>query len=160
MKADEAHNWGLTHGFGDEQVIELSTAPQWASEVGPPPTLGISMADTDGVFTMTLKSPRPLYRPTKQEEQQHSEAADEGLVGFYGHTYVNRNSKRELQFQFRVVRALPPDRWIVQFYSFFDGSPNKLGIFSESYLLGDDCALYPDAETWRAAYDDYERSVR
>jgi hypothetical protein len=112
-----------------------------------------------------MTSPRRLYRPTKQEEQHPKPEApppkaDEGLVGFFGHTYVTREGKRELQFQFHVVRALPPNRWVAQFYSFFDGSPNKLGIFSESYLLSDDCALYPDAETWRAAYDEYSRSVR
>ena len=111
---------------------------------------------------MTTKSPRRLYRPTKQEEQQHNEPpkADEGLVGFYGHTYVTRDGKRQLQFQFRVVRALPPDRWVVQFYSFMDGCANKLAVYSESYLLSEDVALYPDAATWHAGYEEHSRSVR
>jgi hypothetical protein len=112
---------------------------------------------------MTTRSPRRLYRPTKQEEQQHSEAppkADEGLVGFYGHTYVVRNGERQLQFQFRVARALPPNRWIVQLYNFFDGAPNQLAVYAENFLFGENCALYPDIASWHAAYNDYARSKR
>jgi hypothetical protein len=103
---------------------------------------------------------RPHDPPAKQEEQQHSETpkADEGLIGFYGHSYVVRNGERQLQYQFRVVRALPPARWIVQLYSFFDGTPNQLAVYSEDFLFGENCALYPDAATWHAAYNDYDRS--
>jgi hypothetical protein len=93
-----------------------------------------------------------------QQEDQHAKTIEpkpEGLIGFFGHTFVDENGRKRIQYQFRVLRAMPPDRWIVQYYDFFDGCPNKLAVYSESFLLSNDCALYPDAETWRAGYDDY-----
>jgi hypothetical protein len=94
----------------------------------------------------------------EQQLKPEAPAVDAGLVGFFGHTYIVREGKRQLQFQFRVVRALPPDRWIVQLYNFFDGAPNQVAVYSEDFLFGENCALYPDAATWHAAYSDYDRS--
>jgi hypothetical protein len=56
--------------------------------------------------------------------------------------------------------GLPPRRWVVQFFSFLDGTPNKLGVYPESYLIGDDCALYQSEEIWRHEYEKAERRYR
>ena len=85
---------------------------------------------------------------------------EQGLVGFLGHTFTIDRGHKRIQYQFRVVRAVPPDRWAVQFYSFADGSPNKLAVYTESYLLSDDVALYPDAESWTEAYAKAEERYR
>jgi hypothetical protein len=92
---------------------------------------------------------------------------EQGLVGFFGHTFtIDRGHKRiqyqfrRIQYQFRVVRAVPPDRWTVQLYSFVDGTPNKLTVYTESYLLSDDVALYPDAESWTEGYAKAEEQYR
>ena len=84
-----------------------------------------------------------------------------GLSGYFGHTFItDENGHKRIQYQFRVVRRLPPGRWIVQFFSFWDGTPNKLGVYAEDYLLSDDVALYRTEEIWRAEYDKAERRYR
>jgi hypothetical protein len=85
---------------------------------------------------------------------------EQGLVGFFGHTFTIDRGHKRIQYQFRVVRAVPPDRWAVQYYSFMDGSPNKLGFYTESYLLSDEVVLYPDAESWNEGYAKAERAYR
>lgn len=68
-----------------------------------------------------------------------------------------RRGETDIQFQFRILRPLPPDKWVVQYYSFMSGEPNKLGVYSEEYLLSNQCALYPDHEAWVNAYADRYR---
>jgi hypothetical protein len=85
---------------------------------------------------------------------------EQGLIGFFGHTFTMDRGHKRIQYQFRVVRAVPPDRWAVQLYSFMDGSPNKLEVYSESYLLSDEVALYPDAESWNEGYAKAEQRYR
>jgi hypothetical protein len=83
-----------------------------------------------------------------------------GLSSFFGHRYVKDAAGRQrIENQFRILRRLPPGRWIVQLHSFCDGMPNRLAVYPENFLLSDDCALYPDEET-RSAYYEGERRYR
>jgi hypothetical protein len=76
----------------------------------------------------------------------------QGLIGLFGHTYVEDGGIWQIQYQFRIVREFPPDRWLVQFYSAWDGTPNCLKAYSTEYLLGEDVRLFPDEESWLEAY--------
>ena len=98
-----------------------------------------------------MTKPKPKPKPTEEQ----------GLVGFFGHTFTtDERGNRRIQYQFRVVRAVPPDRWAVQHYSFSDGSPMHLVFYSESYLMSDEVTLYPDAESWKEGYERSERAHR
>jgi hypothetical protein len=80
----------------------------------------------------------------------------EGLVGFYGHVWSPDpdDPRREtLRFQFRIIRRLDALRYVIQYYSMWDGSPNRLSAMSEDELLGDSVKLYPDADLWREIAD-------
>ena len=84
----------------------------------------------------------------------------EGLVGFFGHTYIDDPKNLEdrmIQYQFRIIRKMDTGRYVIQYYSFMDGSPNALGVMTEAELLGDAVRLYPDAETWNTAYNEMHR---
>jgi hypothetical protein len=84
-----------------------------------------------------------------------------GLSGYFGHTFVvDENGHRRVQYQFRIVRRLPQRRWVIELYSFWDGTPNKLAVYSEDFLLGDDVALYRNEEIWRVEYDKAEQRYR
>ena len=84
-----------------------------------------------------------------------------GLSGYFSHTFVvDENGHRRVQYQFRVLRCLPPRRWVVEFYSFWDGTPNKLSVYSEDFLLGDDVVLYRTDEIWREEYGKAEQRYR
>ena len=75
------------------------------------------------------------------------------MVGFFGHTLIEHEQKRKtIQYQFQIIRPLPPDRWVVQYFSFLDGSPTELAVYSESYLLGPDVKLYANQENWHEAH--------
>lgn len=81
-----------------------------------------------------------------------------GLGGYFGHTFVRDESGRKrVEYQFRILRRLPPGRWVVQLFSFWDGAPNKLAAYTEDFLLGDDVALYRTEEIWREEYEKAER---
>jgi hypothetical protein len=82
---------------------------------------------------------------------------DIGLVGFFGHTYKDIEGEMRIQYQFRIIRPLSPDRWVVQLYSALDGTPNCLKVYSEDFLLGDAVNLYPDEDTWNWAYSAHAR---
>ena len=79
---------------------------------------------------------------------------DEGLVGFFGHTLIEKDGEKTIQYQFQIIRPMPPDRWVVQYFSFWDGSPTNLAVYPESFLLGPDVRLYSDQETWHEAHQD------
>ena len=81
--------------------------------------------------------------PAKQQE---------GLIGYFGHTYTVFEGKRMIQYQFRIVRKMDDNRYVIQFYSFLDGCPTNLGVFTEEYLLGEDVKLYATEAKWNAAY--------
>jgi hypothetical protein len=40
----------------------------------------------------------------------------------------------------------------VQLFTFTDGRPSEVKVYSESFLLGDDAKLYTDMEEWHYAY--------
>jgi hypothetical protein len=89
-------------------------------------------------------------------QSQSRRGTTKGLVGFFGHAYGQDPDDPErtmIRHQFRVVRKLDAARYVIQFYSFVDGEPNKLGVMSEAKLLGDTVSLYPDAQSWRLAYE-------
>jgi hypothetical protein len=84
-----------------------------------------------------------------------------GLASFFGHTFTaDEHGEQQIQYQFRIIRPMPPERWVVQLYSFMDGTPNRLAVYTETYLLGEQVALYPDAKTWNAGYDKHEHKRR
>ena len=53
-------------------------------------------------------------------------------------------------------------RYVIQYYSYVDGGPSKLGVMSEAELLGPDVKLYPTSELWkeRGAEDSEDRAAR
>ena len=77
----------------------------------------------------------------------------EGLIGLYGHTYVNDERGRVIQCQFRIIRKMDDDRYIFQFFSFADGEPTNLGTMTEAELLGPDVKLYANEALWLRAYE-------
>ena len=84
-----------------------------------------------------------------------------GLSGYFGHTFVaDENGHRRVQYQFRVLRRLPPRRWICQMFSFLDGTPNKLTVYSEDFLLGTTLRSNRNEEIWRVEYDKAEQRYR
>jgi hypothetical protein len=98
--------------------------------------------------------------PKRNIQQQHE---PEGLVGFFGHTYIpdpDDADQKVLQYQFRIIRKMDATRYVIQYYSAWDGSPNILAVMTEADLLGEDVKLYPDAETWNAGYEAYNMRRR
>lgn len=76
-----------------------------------------------------------------------------GLEGFFGHTFEDDDGVRAVQYQFTILRRVDADRWAVQLFSFLDGDPTIVKVFSEAYLLGNDCELYATKEDWHWAYE-------
>jgi hypothetical protein len=77
---------------------------------------------------------------------------DEGLVGFYGFTFVtDEHDKKVPKYSFQIIGALPPDRWVVEYFSAVDGLRTNLAVYLESFLLGDDVRLYASQETFYEA---------
>jgi hypothetical protein len=87
--------------------------------------------------------------------------AEEGLIGLFGHTYIadpDDADERMIQYQFRVFRKLDAERYLIQYFSFLDGSPTQLGVMPKSELLGETVRLYAKVELWLEAYkEDSER---
>jgi hypothetical protein len=81
-----------------------------------------------------------------------------GLSGYFGHTLVrDQNGHQRVQYQFRILRRLPPGRWVVQLFSFWDVTPTQLRAYAEDFLLSDDVALYRNEEIWRVEYEKAEQ---
>jgi len=81
-------------------------------------------------------------------------AANEGLGGFFGHLYTadpDFPDEQIIQYQFRVIRRMDAERWIVQFFSYLTGEPTQIGVYPESVLLGETVKLYPDEAGWLGA---------
>ena len=90
-------------------------------------------------------------RPTKQPEPQ-----PEGLIGLFGHTYVPDPDDPQasmIQFQFEIIRKLEGARYVIQYFSFFDGTETNLGVLPEAELLGPNVKLYATAELWNLGYE-------
>lgn len=78
---------------------------------------------------------------------------DEGLIGLFGHTYVEEPGKDrpQIAWQFQIIRELKGDRYIVQLYSWWDTGPTNVAVRSESDLLGPTVKLYATLELWNEA---------
>lgn len=88
----------------------------------------------------------------------------EGLVGLFGHTYIpdpENADERIIQYQFRIVRKMEGERYVVQYYSCWDGDPTSVGVYSEAELLGPNVRLYLHDVLWRDAFtEENERWAR
>jgi hypothetical protein len=84
-------------------------------------------------------------------------APEDGLLGLYGHTYIDDEGARRVQYQFQIIRKAPGDRYVVQYFSFMDSEPTNVGVMSEADLLGPDVKLYATRETWLDGYDKAEQ---
>jgi hypothetical protein len=74
-----------------------------------------------------------------------------GLTGLLGHTYIpdpNNPNKTVIQYQFEIVRPVPPERWLVQLFSWMDGRPTSVEVYPESFLLSDKVKLYVNRDEW------------
>jgi hypothetical protein len=87
------------------------------------------------------------------EETNVVTAEPEGLIGLFGHTYVQHEDYKGVQYQFQIIHKMEGARYIVQYFSFMDGSPTEVGVFPEDELLGPNCKLYATAELWHEAYE-------
>lgn len=101
---------------------------------------------------------RPVTRVWPEDIEMKSKPKQtpsvEGLIGLFGHTYIvdpENTDERTIQYQFRIIRKLEPDRYIIQYFSFLDGSPDCLGVMPETELLGPSVKLYATAELWNIA---------
>jgi hypothetical protein len=78
---------------------------------------------------------------------------DEGLIGLFGHTYVQEPDKDrpQINWQFQIIRELKGDRYVVQLFSWFDTGPTELAVLPESTLLGPTVKLYATQDLWNEA---------
>jgi hypothetical protein len=86
-----------------------------------------------------------------------------GLIDLFGHLYTpDDTGGKMIEYQFKIIRKLDGGRYVVQYFSFWDGGPTNLGVMKESELLGPDVKLYATAELWNAAYekDSYRQRAR
>ena len=89
--------------------------------------------------------------------------AEEGLIGLFGHTYIpdpEDPEEKMIQFQFKILRRMHGDRYVVQLFSFMDGGPTNVGVYPEAELLGPDVKLYADMELWNEGYEKSMQRVR
>ena len=78
------------------------------------------------------------------------------LAGLVGHTYVpdeQQPDRMRMQFQFEIIRPVPPGRWLVQLFSFMDGRPTNVVVYPESFLLGETVKLYLSHDEWHYAHE-------
>jgi hypothetical protein len=60
-----------------------------------------------------------------------------GLIGLFGHTFaIDETGDKSVQFQFEIIRRLPPDRWVVQHFSFMDGRPTNVTVYPKAFCWG------------------------
>lgn len=87
----------------------------------------------------------------------------EGLLDLFGHTYVDDPEypeERAIQYQFKIIRTFGPDRYIVQYFSWWDGDPTNLGVMTEAELLGPDVKLYAHEDLWRTCAEEVNEQRR
>jgi hypothetical protein len=80
----------------------------------------------------------------------------DGLAGLFGHTYVpdlDAPDEKMIQYQFEIIRPVPPDCWLVQLFSFMDGRPTEVRVYAESFLLGDEVKLYLREDEWHYVHE-------
>jgi hypothetical protein len=88
----------------------------------------------------------------------------EGLIGFFGHTLIpdpdqSMSDRKMIEYQFEILRKMEGARYVIQYFSFMDGTPTNLGVMTEAELLGPDVKLYANADLWNEGYakDCYRR---
>jgi hypothetical protein len=89
-------------------------------------------------------------KATKSKEQPN------GLVDFFGHTYCTDPDDAErmmIQYQFKIIRKMDDARYVIQYFSFWDGGPTNLGVMTEAELLGESVKLYATAAAWNDAHE-------
>ena len=110
--------------------------------VVPPPEPAESKRRRPRCAVSTKKPPPPPQQPG-------------ALIGLYGHAYTGRKDERTIRFRFQVIRKLDGERsqtrYLVQYFSFVDGTPNHVGVYTEYELLGPGVKLYLSEATWNAA---------
>lgn len=73
----------------------------------------------------------------------------DGLVGLWGHEYVDGKPEH----QFRIVRRVNPELYMIQFYSFVFGEAMNVESRQRDVLLGPTCKLYTDHAVWCEVMD-------
>jgi hypothetical protein len=73
-----------------------------------------------------------------------------GLVGLSGHICAPAHGG--IEYQFRIIRGLSGNRWLVQLSSFWNGRPAGVKAFTEDYLLGEDVHLYASEQEMTDTY--------
>lgn len=76
-----------------------------------------------------------------------------GFVGLFGHTYTDELAP-EVRYQFRVLRQVSPDRYAVQLFSWLDGSPTEIQVWSADDLSAPSIKFYLDHKDWVSAGDE------
>lgn len=87
----------------------------------------------------------------------------EGLIGLFGHTYITDPDDADalmIQYQFRIIRKMDGDRYVIQYFSFWDGEPTNLGVMTEAELLGPSVKLYATTELWNHTYEEASQRRR
>jgi hypothetical protein len=90
------------------------------------------------------------------EKVRRPKRPPQGLIGLFGHTYVpdiERPNETRIQWQFEIIRRMRGDRYVVQLFSWMDGSPTEVKVMTEADLLGPDVRLYATIEQWNIAYE-------
>ncbi len=92
-----------------------------------------------------------VRKPTRQRN---------GLLDLFGLSYRDDDPNfpgSVLQYQFRVIRRMHGDRYVVQLFSWMDGGPTEVMVMSEQQLLGDKVKLYASEELWRIGAEKQQR---
>ena len=95
-----------------------------------------------------FETPTDLKARQKRERRRKRQ---QGLLGLLGHTFTEEDGARRIKYQFEIIRCLPPDRYIVQLFSWLDGSTTNVHVMTETELLGPDIVLYATELDWQAA---------
>ena len=82
----------------------------------------------------------------------------DGLRGLFGHTYEpdpdDPDGLPRIQYQFEIIREVPGSRYVVQLFSWVDGSPTEVRVMSEAEVLDHPTVrLYATQSDWHWAYE-------
>jgi hypothetical protein len=58
---------------------------------------------------------------TQTKRQRQTAKQPEGLVGFFGHTYIpdpDDADSKVIQYQFQIIRKMDETRYVFQYFSF------------------------------------------
>jgi hypothetical protein len=78
-----------------------------------------------------------------------------GLVGMYGYTLEND----ELQWQFKIIRQITPDRYLCQLFSWLDGEQTNCETI-ETKKLVEECKLFATNSQWLDYYEKHCERAR